>query len=178
MADNENRPWYERMMVELDPDGIDESLKALMDKLGRAVDHGRYTRVRFKYKGKPLLPDIPLAALLATEVAAFWWAGPLRALVVTLGVKTLVEVEFVHAASEKVKEGQDLFMAGEVESAEARYREALRMKPDDAAALFNLGVLCRVTGRKDEARTLLKRAAEQADHPDAPRAREALERMG
>lgn len=174
----ENRPWYERTLVELDPDGVDESLKALMEKLRRAVDHGRYTRVRFKYKGKPILPDIPLAALLATEVAAFWWAGPLRALVVTLGVKTFIEVEFIHAATEKVKEGLDLYLAGEVEAAEALYREALRMKPDDPSALFNLGVLLRVTGRKDEARTCFEKAATFGDHPDAPRAAEALRKMG
>jgi len=178
MSETENRPWYERMVVELDPDGMDESLKAIVEKMGRAVDHGRYTRVRFKYKGKPLLPDIPLAALVATEVATFWWAGPLRALVVTLGVKTFVEVEFIHAASEKVREGQDLYMSGEVESAEARYREALRMRPDDPSALYNLGVLLRVTGRKDEAKACFRKAMERTDHPDAPRAREAIDRMG
>jgi len=175
---DEKNPWLERIRVELDPERLDENLRALTERLRHYAEQGAYTRVRVKYRGKPLLPDIPLFALLAAEVAALWWAGPLRALVVTLGVKTFVEVELVHAAGEKVQEGQVLFQDGETEKAEALYREALRIKPGDPAALYHLGVLLKVTGRRDKARECWELASQAGEHPDAARAAEALARLG
>jgi tetratricopeptide (TPR) repeat protein len=178
MAENEEKnPWLERIKVELDPDRMDQSLRMLTDKLGHYAEQGRYTRVRIKYKGKPIIPDIPLFALLAVEAATLWWAGPLRVLVVNLGVKTFVEVELVHAAGEKVQEGQALFQDGEVEQAEATYREALRIKPGDPSALYHLGVLLKVTGRRDDARECFELAAKAGEHPDAERAQRALDKL-
>lgn len=162
---------------EIDPNAIDASIRELVERARRLLDQGRYTKVRLKYKGKPILPDIPLAALVAAEGVSLWLAGPLRLLVVNLGVNALIEVELVHEAGERVREGQELFAAGEVDQAEARYREALAMKTDDGAALYHLGVLLRVSGRREEAVAAFEKVVAQADHPDAPRAREALERM-
>lgn len=162
---------------EIDPERIDESLKSLRERLKKLVDQGRYTKVRFSYKGKPLLPDVPLAALVAAEGLSLALAGPLRFLLVNLGMRSFIEVEFIHEATERVREGQDLFADGEVDAAEAKYREALTMKPDDTAALYHLGILLRVTGRREEAVDVLGRAAKDADHPDAAKAAEALERM-
>ena len=162
---------------EIDPDRIDESIKQLRERLKKLVDQGRYTKVRFSYRGKPLLPDMPLAAIVAAEGLSLVLAGPLKFLLVNLGMKSFIEVEFIHEASERVREGQDLFAAGEVDSAEAKYREALGMKPDDTAALYHLGILLRVTGRREDAVEMLGRAAKDTDHPDAAKAAEALERM-
>lgn len=161
----------------IDPDAIDESLRGLATQARRLWDQGRYTKVRLKYKGKALLPDIPLAALVAAEGVSLWVAGPLRILVMNLGIKALIEVELLHEASERVREGQELYAQGEVETAEAKYREALEMKPDDGSALYNLGVLLRVTGRRDEAMECLTKVAAMTDHPDQAHAVEALERM-
>jgi tetratricopeptide (TPR) repeat protein len=162
---------------EIDPDAIDESIKQLRDRLKKLFDQGRYTRVRISYKGKVLMPDVPLAALVAAEGLSLALAGPLRLLVVNLGVRSFLEIEFIHEASERVREGQELFAAGEVDAAEAKYREALSMKPDDTSALYHLGVLLRVTGRREEAVEILTKAAADTDHPDAAKANEALERM-
>src|SRR5262245_40436563 len=115
---------------EIDPDAVDESLGKLRAQLKGLFDQGRYTKVRFKYKGKPLLPDVPLAALVAAEGISWALAGPLRLLVVNLGVKAFIEVELVHEATERVREGQELYNDGEVDAAEAKYREALAMKPE------------------------------------------------
>ncbi len=175
---DEKNPWLERIAVELDPERMDQSLKALTEKLRHYAEQGRYTRVRIKYKGKPIIPDIPLFALIAAEAATIWWAGPLRVLVVNLGVKTFVDIELVHAAGEKVQEAQTLFLDGEVEQAEALYREALRIKPGDPAALYHLGVLLKVTGKRDKAKECFAAAAEAEDHPDAERAAKALEKLG
>jgi tetratricopeptide (TPR) repeat protein len=174
-----NRPRYlfEDFRLEIDPERVDDAVRSLGEQARKLVDQGRYTRVRLKYKGKPLMPDIPMGVFLATEAVTFWYTGLLRALVVNLGMRTVIEVEFIHNADEKVAEGIDLYMAGEVEAAEAKYREALRMKVGDPAALYNLGVLLRVTGRRAEAMECFEKAAEVEGHPDAPRATEALERM-
>ncbi|MFN7143822.1 MAG: tetratricopeptide repeat protein [Myxococcota bacterium] len=162
---------------EIDPDAIDESIKQLRERLKKLFDQGRYTKVRFLYKGKPLLPDVPLAAVVAAEGLSLALAGPLRLLLVNFGVKSFIEVQFIHEATERVAEGQDLFAAGEVDAAEAKYREALAMKPDDTAALYHLGVLLRVTGRKDEAVDVLTRAAKSPESPEGMKAAEALDRM-
>jgi len=174
----EKNPWLERIRVELDPERMDQTLEALTEKLKHYADQGRYTRVRIKYKGKAIIPDIPLFALIAAEAATIWWAGPLRILVVNLGVKTFVDIELVHAAGEKVQEGQAMFLDGEVEQAESLYREAIRIKPGDPAALFHLGVLLKVTGKRDKAKECFAAAAKAEDHPDAERAQQALDKLG
>ena len=165
------------LRIEIDPERIDEAVKSLAEQVRRLVDQGRYTKVRIKYRGKPLLPDIPMGVFLATEAVTFWYAGILRALVVNLGARTIIEVELVHDADERVRQGIELFLDGEVDAAEARYREALKMKADDASALYNLGVLLRVTGRRDEALRCFEKAAATPGHADAPKAQEALEKM-
>lgn len=168
---------FDSIRIEVDPDQIDESVRRLSDSVRAFVENGRYTKVRIKYKGKQILRDIPLGVFVATEAVTFWYAGLLKALVVNLGARTIIEVEFVHEANEKVAEGVDLYMAGEVQAAEEAYREALRMKPDDPSANYNLGILLRVTGRRDEAMERLEAAAGAEGFPDAEKAREALERM-
>lgn len=168
---------FESIRIEVDPEQIDESVRRLTENVRRVVEHGRYTKVRLKYRGKPILRDIPMGVFLATEAVTFWYAGLLKALVVNLGARTIIEVEFIHEADEKVAEGVDLFMAGEVQAAEDAYREALRMKPDDPAANYNLGILLRVTGRRTEAMERLQVAAEAEGFEDAEKARDALERM-
>ena len=174
----EREPWkLEDFRIEIDPERIDEAVRTLSERVRKMVAQGQYTKVRLKYKGKPLMPDVPLPVFAAVEVASFWYAGLMRALVVNLAGKSFIEVEFIHDAAAKVAQGVELFMAGEVEAAEERYREALRMKEGDAAALYNLGVLLRVTGRREEAIAAFTEAAAVAGHPDAERAREALERV-
>jgi tetratricopeptide (TPR) repeat protein len=167
----------EDLKWEIDPEAIDESLGRLREQLKRLYDQGRYTKVRLKYKGKQLLPDVPLAAVVAAEGVSWALAGPLRLLVVNLGVKAFIEVELIHEATERVREGQELYNDGEVDAAEAKYREALTMKPEDTSALYHLGVLLRVTGRRDEAVETLTRAAKDTAHPDGVKAQEALEKM-
>jgi Flp pilus assembly protein TadD len=106
-----------------------------------------------------------------------WYAGVLRALLVNFGARAIIEVEFIHDAEEKVAEGVELYMAGEVEAAEEKYREALRMKFDDGAALYHLGVLLRVTGRRDEAIQCFEKVVALKGHTDSERATDALARL-
>ncbi len=175
---DESRPPQGPFNFELDPERIEENLRELGEKVRRLVQDHRYSKVRISWRGKQLLPDIPVALFLAGEVATFWWAGPLRVLLVNLGIGYVVTVELVNESDEKVVEGKQLFMDGEVESAEAAYREALRMKPSNPSALYNLAVLLRITGRTDEARPLLVEASGKGDHPDAIKAGQLLQKIG
>jgi tetratricopeptide (TPR) repeat protein len=189
MAEEEKSPekFFERMRLSIDPDNVDESVHQLRDWVRKTVENGRYTKVRLLYKGKPLtfkgkpLPDIPVAALIATGAATFWWTGPLNAILINLGVsqgiRVFVDVELIHEADELVEAGIAHYLEGEVDAAEAKYRAALEKKSDDTAALYNLGVLLRVTGRREEAMESFERAARDTDHPDSGRAKDALEKM-
>lgn len=171
------RKLFEGFKLEVDPEQVDEAVRNLTEQVRRLVDQGRYTKVRILWKGKPLMRDIPLGVFVATEAVTFWYAGLLRALVVNLGARTVLEIKFIHDAEEKVAEGVALYMDGEVEAAEKLYREALRMKADDSAALYNLGILLRVTGRRAEALSCLEKAAADPEFPDNAKAAEAVEKM-
>jgi tetratricopeptide (TPR) repeat protein len=134
--------------------------------------------VRLSYKGRAIAPDLPLAVFLAGEGVAFWLFSPLAALLVNLGAKAVLDVEFVHEADELVQEGLQLYLQGEAEAAEKKYREALDRRPDDPSALYNLGTLLRVSGRREEALQALRRAAMGPEgHPDVKRAAEAVEKL-
>lgn len=177
MGDDRKNP-FEGFRVEIDPENIDAAVKKLRERVEGTFQAGRYTKVRLSFKGKPIGPDIPLALFLAGEGAAFWLVSPLGALLVNLGAKAFLDVEFVHEADELVQEGLAMYLDGELEGAEAKYREALKRRPEDPAALYNLGTLLRVSGRKEEAITVLRKAAMGPEgHPDVVRASEAVEKM-
>lgn len=169
---------FEGFRVEIDPDRVEETLKQIRDRIGETFQASRYTKIRLSYKGKAIVPDIPLAVFLATEGVTFWLLSPLPALLVNLGAKAFLDVEFIHAADELVQEGLALYLDGEIEEAEKRYRKALEKRPDDPTALYNLGTLLRVSGHAEEAERMLRRAAMGPEgHPDVARAAEALDRM-
>ena len=169
---------FEGFRIEIDPEDAEATLRQIRERISSVFTAGRYTKVRLSYKGKQLGPDLPLALFLATEGVAFWLMSPIAALLMNLGAKAVLEVEFIHQADELVEEGLQLYLDGEVEAAEAKYREALHRRPDDPSALYNLGTLLRVRGRTDEALATLRRAAMGPDgHPDVVRAAEVIERM-
>ena len=135
-----------------------------------------YTKVRIKFRDKVIVPEMPLGVFLAAEVATFWYAGLIRALVVNLGVRSLIEVEFIHQSSEKLTEGREAYEEGEVDLAEKLYREGLEMRPHDPVINYHLGVLLRVTARRDEALACFEIAAEQESEVQE-KATKALEKM-
>ena len=167
----------ETFQFELDPEQIESSLQKLRVQVKQFAVDSRHTKVRIKFKGKPIAPDIPLGVFVAAEAATFWYGGLLRALAVNLGVRTLVEVEFIHTGTEKLAEGRELFADGEVIAAEACYREALQLRPKDPNVHYHLGVLLRVIGRRNEAIKHLEIAAETEGFSLAGKAKDALHKM-
>lgn len=177
MAVDKKNP-FAGFRIEIDPADVESAVRKLRERITETMQAGRYTKVRLSYKGKQIGPDVPLAVFLAGEGAVFLLMSPLAAVFVNVGAKAFLDVEFIHEADELVQEGLSAYLDGELDVAEARYREAIRRRPDDPAALYNLGTLLRVTGRKEEALEVLRRAAMgPPEHPDTVRASEAVEKM-
>src|SRR5689334_4348295 len=61
------------MSVEVEPSRVEETLSKFREELSHWAKKGRHTKVRFKLRGKQLLPDIPLAAVVAGEALMFQW---------------------------------------------------------------------------------------------------------
>ncbi|MFM2248296.1 MAG: hypothetical protein RL071_4371 [Pseudomonadota bacterium] len=166
---------FDRLRVPLDPAGLEATLRGLPERLRGLMDEGRYSKVRVRFRGKQLLPDLPLSAVLAGEVLA-GLALPLGALLVNLGAGAFLDIELLHEGDELVALAQAKLADGDADEAEALLRAALRLRPTDEAAHFHLGVLLRISGRKAEAIVHLERAA-AAGGPHARRAADALGRL-
>ena len=177
MSDNnEFKKLIDKIQIEIDPEEIESTIRNLQAKAKQLANEGMYTKVRVKFRDRVIVPEIPLGVFIAAEAATFWYAGLVRALAVNLGMRSFIDVEFIHKASEKVAQGRTLYEEGEVDAAEKAYREALDMRADDPYACYHLGVLLRVTGRREEAIQCFEAAAATQSDIQA-KAKEALERL-
>lgn len=143
---------------EIDPKAVEESLAKLRDNVVLWAKKGRYTKVRFKFRGKQLLPDIPLAAVVAVEGLTFYWTGLLRALVFTLAGNTILDVELVNDSEKKIQAGKEELLSGELDKALALFKEALSMDRDNPHVHLNLGVALKLKGDHSGARSALEKA--------------------
>ena len=161
---------------DVDPARVEETLKKLQDELLHWAKKGRYTKVRFKFRGKALLPDIPLAAVAAAQGLTFYWGGLLRALVFTLAGKSVLDVELVSDADGKVDAGKAALLDGEIDTALARFAEALEMDRDHAGAHLNTGVALKLRGDREGAKQAFEKARKAAgEGPLAAEAQRLLE---
>jgi tetratricopeptide (TPR) repeat protein len=143
---------------EIDPDRLEASLGKLKEQVVVWAKRGRYTKVRFKFRGKPLLPDIPLAAIVAVEGATFYWAGILRMLVFNLAGRTLIEVELVNDSEKRIHKGKEALLSGDLEDALEAFQEALDMDPENPVVHLNLGIAWKLSGNHGAARGALEQA--------------------
>ncbi len=143
---------------EIDPGRVEESLAKLKDQIVEWAKKGRYTKVRFKFRGKQLLPDMPLAAVAAVEGLTFYWTGLLRALVFNLAGKTVLDVELVNDSEKKLALGKEQLLSGDLDLALALFREARDMDIDNANVHLNLGVALKLKGELLASRASLERA--------------------
>ncbi|AKJ00081.1 tetratricopeptide repeat protein [Archangium gephyra] len=156
---------------EIDPKRVEESLGKLRDELVHWTNKGRYTKVRFKFRGKQLLPDLPIAAVVAAEGLTFYWGGILRALVFTVAGGSLLQVELVNDADKRVQAGKEALLAGDLDEALAHFREALAMDRDNIGAHLNVGVALKLKGDRTGALAAFERA--KALDPEGPLGAEA-----
>lgn len=124
----------------------------------RLVDQGRHRKVRITRNGKPVLPDIPLAAFAAAEAASFASAGFARAVAGNFLGRFLFDVEIVNEADKYFKVGVERFLEGDLERAEQGLLKAVRIDDTHAEAYLQLGVLYRMQGQPDQARAVLERS--------------------
>jgi tetratricopeptide (TPR) repeat protein len=160
--------------IELDPKRIDETLGKIRNELSHWAKKGRYTKVRFKFRGKQLLPDLPLAAVIAAEGLTFYWGGILRALLVNFGARSLFNVELVNDSEKRIQRGKEELLSGDVDKALVSFREAIDMDRDNPRAHLNVGVALKIKGDYPGARSALEKA--RSLDPDGPVGVEA-ERM-
>lgn len=156
---------------EIDPRRIEESLGKLREEVRHWANKGRYTKVRFKFRGKQLLPDLPIAAVAAAEGLTFYWGGILRTLVLTMAGGTLLQVELVNDADKRVQAGKEALLSGDVDEALGLFREALAMDRDNAGAYLNVGVALKLKGDREGALSAFERA--QALDPEGALGAEA-----
>lgn len=157
--------------IEVDPAKVEETLGKLKDEVVHWAKKGRYTQVRFKFRGKPVLPDIPLAALVAVEGVTFYWGGLLRMLIFNLAGKAVLDVELVNESEKVVQKGKEKLLSGDLLEATALFEKAARMDRDNPHAHLNLGIAHKLAGRTADARAALEKARALAQ--DGPLAQEA-----
>jgi hypothetical protein len=164
-------PVGRTLPFEIDPKRIEEGLKKLQGELVHWANKGRYTKVRFKFRGKQLLPDLPLAAVAAAQGVTFYWGGILRALIANVVGGSVFQVELVNDADKRVHAGKEALLSGDVDQALVLFREALAMDRDNAAAHLNVGVALKLKGDRDGALAAFEKAREK--DPEGPTGAEA-----
>ena len=144
--------------IAVQPGAIDEALRKVTDTLRQWANAGRYTKVRFKFRGKPLLPDLPLAAVVAAEGLTFYWTGILRALLVNVAGRSVLDVELVNDSEQHVQKGKEELLSGEVDRAISEFRTALAKQHDNPRAHLTLGIALKLKGDRAGARAALEKA--------------------
>ncbi len=157
--------------IEIDPARIEATLAKVGEELSHWAKKGRYTKVRFKFRGKQLLPDLPLAAVVAAEGLTFYWGGLLRALLMNLGANAVFGVELVNDSEKKIALGKEKLLQGDVDGALELFDEAAQMDRDNPRAHLNRGVARKLKGDRAGARTALEKA--KALDPNGPVGAEA-----
>lgn len=140
------RPVAPPLKLAIDPKKIDEAIKTMRDQVAKYVRRGFADKVRISYKGKPLAPDIPVAYFLAAEAFTFWSTGILRALIVNLGAKQLLEITLISSAEEHYTRGMERYLAGDIEAAIASFQRGVESDDYHAASHLMLGIVNKVRG--------------------------------
>lgn len=143
--------------VELVGDQLGQAIGQIVKEAQYWAKRGRYNKVRILRGGKPVLPDIPVGALLAVEAATFFWSGLLRGVIANVAGKVLFEVVLINDAHEHLKTGREHFLHGDLDEAFKEMQAALAIDERDPEIHLALGSLQRARGRRDEAISSLKK---------------------
>ena len=161
----------EPITIEIDRqlERLDDALEKVRDEVAYWAKKGVYTRVRFKFRGKPLLPDIPVAAFMAAEAASFWWGGLLRALAMNLGGRALFDVELISDAQPHLARGQEHLLEGDIEEALEEFYKALAVDRNLASAHLQVGICHKIQGDKEKAERAFVQARDLDPHGEVGR---------
>jgi len=161
----------EPIVIEIDRqlERIDQVLEKVRSEVTYWAKKGVYTKVRFKFRGKPLLPDIPMAGFMAAEAATFWWGGLLRSLVMNLGGRALFDIELVSDAEPHLARGQEHLLDGDVDDALEEFRRALAIDRNQPSAHLSVGICKKLKGDKEAALECFRTARDLDPHGEVGR---------
>ena len=138
--------------LKIDPKKIDDTIEELRAYVGKWVRRGFADKVRIAYKGKALAPDIPVAYFLAAQAMTFWGTGILRALIMNLGAKSLLEVSLISSAEEHYARGMERYLAGDIDAARVAFESGIASDDYHAGSQLMLGIVSKVRGDWTQAR--------------------------
>ena len=135
-----------KVTLEINTNKIDESIKQAVERVQYWYKQGVINKVRLKYKGKAILPDIPLSYFMLVQVATFFLTGVVRALAINLGAKVFFEVEMVNDAQELLKKARDLYLDGELDEALRLLQDVISLDDRFSEAFLYMGIISKIKG--------------------------------
>jgi tetratricopeptide (TPR) repeat protein len=133
-----------KVTLEINTNKIEESIHQLVDQVQYWYKQGMIHKIRLKYKGKAILPDIPLSYFMVAQVASFFLAGVVRALAISLGTRVFFEVEMVNDAEQVFQRARDLYLDGDFDEAARLFEQVLQLDHKYSEAYLYIGIIHRV----------------------------------
>lgn len=133
-----------KIRFEIKTDRIEEGVRQVVKRIQYWYRQGIIRKVRLKYRGKALLPDIPLSYFMLVQAASFFLAGIVRALAINVGARIFFEVEIVNDAEQQLKRAKELYLDGELDEAIQTLEEVILLDEDCAEAYLYLGIIHKV----------------------------------
>jgi tetratricopeptide (TPR) repeat protein len=158
-----------KVTLEINTNRIEESIKQAVERVQYWYKQGIINKVRLKYKGKAILPDIPLSYFMLVQVATFFLTGVVRALAINLGAKVFFEVEMINDAEELLKKARDLYLDGELDEAVRLLEDVIRLDDRYSEAFLYLGIINKIRGDRSAASRHFLQAQKLDPHGKAGR---------
>lgn len=133
-----------KITLEINTNRVEENIRQAVEEVQYWYQQGLIRKVRLKYKGKPILPDIPLSYFMLVQVATFFLTGVVRALAVNLGTRIFFEVEMVNDAEESLKRAKDLYLDGDLDDAIRMLEQVIKLDRNCAEAYLYLGIIHKI----------------------------------
>jgi len=141
-----------KVTLEINTNRIEESIRQIVDQVQYWYKQGMIHKIRLKYKGKAILPDIPLSYFMVAQVASFFLAGVVRALAISLSTRVFFEVEMVNDAEQIFQRARDKYLDGDFDEAAKLFEEVLTLDAKYSEAYLYLGIIHRVRNEHDAAK--------------------------
>lgn len=135
-----------KVTLEINTNKVEESIKQAVERVQYWYKQGIINKVRLKYKGKAILPDIPLSYFMLVQVATFFLTGVVRALAFNIGAKVFFEVEMINDAQELLKKARDLYLDGDLDEAIRLLEEVISMDDRYSEAFLYMGIINKIKG--------------------------------
>jgi tetratricopeptide (TPR) repeat protein len=153
-----------KVTLEINTNRIEESIKQTVERVQYWYKQGIINKVRLKYKGKAILPDIPLSYFMLVQVATFFLTGVVRALAINIGTKVFFEVEMINDAEEMLKKARDLYLDGDLDEATRLLQEVIDLDDRYAEAFLYLGIISKIRGDQTAAARYFQQAKKLDPH--------------